>query len=81
MRQIEYKNVLKPSVEFLERCGILMLDTQAMAEFLGLSSKGHQSPRLHGSHSASMSVGDRKMLSLERHRIARMGRSWLSSPN
>jgi len=39
VRQIEYKNVLKPSIEYLERCSIFMLDTKGMAEFLGVSSK------------------------------------------
>jgi hypothetical protein len=39
MRQVEYRNVLKPSIEYLERSGSLMLDTSGMAEFLGLSGK------------------------------------------
>ena len=37
MRKIEYRHVLKPSVEYLERCGRLMLDSGEMAEFLGIS--------------------------------------------
>lgn len=39
MRRIEYKIVLRPSIEFLEQCGKLMLDTPDMAEFLGVSQK------------------------------------------
>ena len=39
MRTIEYKHVLKPSVEYLERCGTLMLDTPRMAEFVGVPTK------------------------------------------
>jgi predicted DNA-binding transcriptional regulator AlpA len=39
MRAIEYKHVLKPSIEYLERCGSLMLDTAGMAEFLGVPTK------------------------------------------
>lgn len=37
MRKIEYRHILKPSVEYLERCGRLMLDSSDMAEFLGVS--------------------------------------------
>ncbi len=37
MRKIEYRNVLKPSVEYLEHCGRLMIDSSEMAEFLGVS--------------------------------------------
>ncbi len=36
---IEYRHVLKPSVEYLEQCGRLMLDSSDMAEFLGISQK------------------------------------------
>lgn len=39
MRKIEYRHVLKPSVEYLEQCGRLMLDSSEMAEFLGISQK------------------------------------------
>src|SRR5262249_34320243 len=39
VRAIEYKHVLKPSVEHLERCGSLMLDTAGMAEFPGVPTK------------------------------------------
>jgi predicted DNA-binding transcriptional regulator AlpA len=39
LRQIEYRNVLKPSVEYLEQCGSLMIDTRGMAEFLGVPAK------------------------------------------
>ena len=39
MRKIEYKNVLRPSVEYLEQCGRLMLDSSEMAAFLGVSEK------------------------------------------
>ncbi len=39
MRTVEYKHVLKPSVEYLERCGRLMLDTAGMAEFLDVPAK------------------------------------------
>jgi hypothetical protein len=38
MRAVEYKNVVRPSVDYLERCGSLMLDTAGMAEFIGLST-------------------------------------------
>jgi hypothetical protein len=37
VRVVEYKNVLKPSVDYLERCGSLMLGTASMSKFLGLS--------------------------------------------
>lgn len=36
MRSVEYRFVLKPSVDYLERCGVLLLDTRMMAEFLGV---------------------------------------------
>ena len=39
MREIEYRNILRPSVEYLERCGRLMLDSSEMAAFLGVSQK------------------------------------------
>jgi predicted DNA-binding transcriptional regulator AlpA len=39
VRTIEYKHVLKPSIEYLEQCGSLMLDTPRMAEFLGVPTK------------------------------------------
>jgi predicted DNA-binding transcriptional regulator AlpA len=39
MRQIEYKNVLTPSVDYLQTCGTLFLDSKQMAEFLGLQPK------------------------------------------
>jgi hypothetical protein len=39
MRKIEYRHVLKPSIEFLEGCGKLMLDSGDMAEFLGVPQK------------------------------------------
>jgi hypothetical protein len=39
VRTIEYKHVLKPSVEYLERCGSLMLDAAGMAEFLGVPAR------------------------------------------
>jgi predicted DNA-binding transcriptional regulator AlpA len=39
MRIIEYRNILKPSVEFLERSGKLMLDSHQMAEFLGVPQR------------------------------------------
>ena len=39
MRNIEYKHILKPSIEYLERCGSLMLDTAGMAEFLSVPTK------------------------------------------
>jgi hypothetical protein len=39
MREIEYRHVLKPSVEYLERCGRLMLDSSEMASFLRVSQK------------------------------------------
>lgn len=39
MRKIEYRHVLNPSVEYLEQCGRLMLDSSDMSEFLGISQK------------------------------------------
>jgi hypothetical protein len=39
VRIIEYKVVVKPSVDYLERCGTLMLDTRGMASFFGISTK------------------------------------------
>jgi hypothetical protein len=39
VRPIEYKIILKPSMEYLERCGRLMLNTRGMAEFLGVAAK------------------------------------------
>ena len=39
MRTIQYKHVLEPSIEYLESCGSLMLDTAGMAEFLGVTNK------------------------------------------
>ena len=36
MRIIEYQHVLKPSVGFLESCGVLLLNTKQMALFLGV---------------------------------------------
>src|SRR3974377_2125788 len=36
MRPIEYRNILKPSVEYPAQCDCLMLDTRGLAEFLGL---------------------------------------------
>jgi predicted DNA-binding transcriptional regulator AlpA len=39
MRKIEYAHALRPSVEWLERSGRLMLDTAEMAEFLGITRK------------------------------------------
>ena len=39
MRKIEYKHILRPSVEYLEECGSLMIDRRGMAEFLGVSAK------------------------------------------
>ena len=39
MRKIEFRNILKPSVEYLERCHALMLDTNGMSEFLGVPLK------------------------------------------
>ncbi len=39
MRTIEYKHILKPSIDYLERCGILMLNTAGMSEFLGVPAR------------------------------------------
>jgi hypothetical protein len=39
LRPIEYTNILKPSVDVLERCGTLMINTRVMAEFLGIPAK------------------------------------------
>jgi len=36
MRSAEYRFDLKPSVDYLERCGVLLLDTRMMAVFLGV---------------------------------------------
>ena len=36
MRKIEYRHILKPSIEFLEQSGHLMLDSGDMADFLGV---------------------------------------------
>src|SRR6185369_10635941 len=37
VRRIQYRNVLKPSVEYLAQCGQYMLATKGMAEFLGVA--------------------------------------------
>lgn len=39
MRATRYVDTLKPSVDYLERQGRLLLDAQRMAEFLGLEQK------------------------------------------
>jgi hypothetical protein len=39
MRRPEYRHILKPSVEYLEKCGKLMLNTAGMAEFLSFPAK------------------------------------------
>jgi hypothetical protein len=39
VRSIEYRNIISPSVAFLERCGRLMIDAKGLAEFLGVPSK------------------------------------------
>jgi len=39
MRKIDYRHVLKPSVEYLEQCGRLMLDSSEVGEFLGVTQK------------------------------------------
>lgn len=39
MRRIEYRHVLNPSIEFLEQCGCLMVDSDDMAVFLGVSKR------------------------------------------
>lgn len=39
MRIIEYKNVLKPSVDYLQNVGTLFIDTSQMAVFLGIQPK------------------------------------------
>jgi hypothetical protein len=39
MRPIEYTNIIKPSVDYLERCGTLLLDSHGMAAFLGMPVK------------------------------------------
>lgn len=38
----EYVHVLRPSVAYLESCGRLLLDTEEMAEFLGIPAKAVQ---------------------------------------
>ena len=42
MRVIEYRHVLKPSIDYLEKCGVLLLDTRQMAEFLNIPYKAVQ---------------------------------------
>lgn len=39
MRKIEYRHFLNPSVEYLKKRARLMLDSNEIAEFLGLSQK------------------------------------------
>src|SRR5262245_28127953 len=39
VRKVAYHRVLRPSVNFLKRCGNLMVDTKSLGEFLGLSDK------------------------------------------
>jgi hypothetical protein len=36
MRPIEYTNIIKPSVDVLERCGSFLIDSRGLAEFLGI---------------------------------------------
>jgi hypothetical protein len=45
MRPIDYTHIIKPSVDVLELCGSLMIDTRGMAEFLGIPVK--QMGQLH----------------------------------
>ena len=33
---IEYQHVLKPSVDFLDGCGVMLLNTEHLASFLGV---------------------------------------------
>jgi predicted DNA-binding transcriptional regulator AlpA len=39
MRNIEYRNILKPSVEYLSTCETLLLRTNEMAHFLQIPKK------------------------------------------
>jgi hypothetical protein len=39
VRTIVYKHVFRPSAEYLERSGRLMLDTAGLAEFLGVPAR------------------------------------------
>lgn len=39
MRQIQYRNTLRPSVMYLANCGTLMIDINGLATFLGIKSK------------------------------------------
>lgn len=39
MRNVEYRHVLKPSVDYLEGCGVYWLDTGQMAQFLSVPQK------------------------------------------
>jgi predicted DNA-binding transcriptional regulator AlpA len=39
MRAINYVHILKPSVEYLERQSVLLLDSDQMAAFLGVERK------------------------------------------
>ena len=54
--QHEYKHFLKPSVEYLEQCGKLMLDTQDMAAFLGVPVTKARQTDLHRPHSDPRAV-------------------------
>ena len=72
----EYAHVLRPSVAYLERCGRLLLDTEEMAEFLGIPAKAVQQmtwtkrlpPVPAGRHGA-----------MERNRTLEMGPGGLST--
>ena len=39
MRPIEYTNIMRPSVEYLEGCESLMVDVRGLAAFLGIPPK------------------------------------------
>ncbi len=76
MRKIEYRNVLKPSVEYLEHCGRLMIDSSEMAEFLGVSQS--VMTQLASTDRVPARVGlASESASMERASITRMGRSRL----
>jgi predicted DNA-binding transcriptional regulator AlpA len=39
MRKIDYRNILKPSVEYLATCGTLLIRSDEMAQFLQIPQK------------------------------------------
>lgn len=39
MRVIDHRHVLQPSVDYLEKCGVLLLDARQLSEFLRVPHK------------------------------------------